>query len=319
MSLATPPRMAAGMRPGATLVAEGLTKRYAHHTAVDGLSFAVRPGVVTGFLGPNGAGKSTTMRTFLGLDAPTAGTATFDGLPMQALRQPMRTVGCLLDARAVHPRRSAYHHLLACAQAGGLGEGRVHAVLERVGLSGVARRPAGDFSLGMGQRLGIATALLGDPSVLIFDEPINGLDPEGIRWVRTLMRELAAEGRTVLFSSHLMSEMELTADHLLVIGRGRLLADAPLDEFVRTHTRRRTLVRAADRDRLRALLQAQGLRPRDTDDDGLTVPDVPPRRIGELAARDGLVLDELTTVRDSLEDVFLRITHDAAEYGAPTA
>jgi ABC-2 type transport system ATP-binding protein len=307
--------------PGGSVAVEvrGLTKRYGDRVAVETLSFTVRPGLVTGFLGPNGAGKSTTLRMILGLDAPTAGTATIAGAPMRALRTPMRTVGSLLDARAVHPRRSAFDHLLALAQAGGVGAERVSSVLDRVGLAEAAHRPAGDFSLGMGQRLGIATALLGDPAVLIFDEPINGLDPEGIRWVRTLMRDLAAEGRTVLFSSHLMSEMELTADHLVVIGQGRLLADAPLQAFVREHTRRRVIVRSADRARLRSLLRADGHETTDLGHDGLTVGRVEARRVGELAAREGLVLDELTTARDSLEDVFLRLTRPGAGRGAVAA
>lgn len=308
-----------GSDGGIAVEVRALTKRYGARVAVDGLSFTVRPGLVTGFLGPNGAGKSTTMRMILGLDAPTAGTATIGGVPMRALRAPIRTVGSLLDARAVHPRRSAFDHLLALAQAGGVGAQRVTAVLERVGLADAAHRPAGDFSLGMGQRLGIATALLGDPAVVILDEPINGLDPEGIRWVRTLMRDLAAEGRTVLFSSHLMSEMEVTADHLVVVGQGRLLADAPLHAFVQEHTRRRVVVRSASRARLRSLLRAEGHETTDIGDDGLAVAEVEPRRVGELAAREGLVLDELATARDSLEDVFLRLTRPGADAEAVAA
>jgi ABC-2 type transport system ATP-binding protein len=255
------------------------------------------------------------MRMILGLDTPTSGAATIDGLPIARLRHPMRTIGALLDARAIHPRRTAADHLLAVAQAGGLGRRRVDEVLDRVGLTAAARRPAGDFSLGMSQRLGIATALLGDPSVLIFDEPLNGLDPEGIRWARTLIRELAAEGRTVLFSSHLMSEMELTADHLLVIGRGRLLADTSLADFVRANTTLRTLVRSGSRDRLRAELVAEGRSATDADTDGLIVADATPEEVGAAAARHGIPLRELSTVRDSLEDVFLRMTHDSTEYG----
>src|SRR6478736_4577398 len=219
-----------------TLQAHALRKRYGHLTAVDGLSFAVRPGVVTGFLGPNGAGKSTTLRMFLGLDRPTGGAATVGGLPLAETPHPMRVVGAMLDARAVHPRRTARDHLAAVARAGRVGRDRVDEVLELVGLGPAARRRAGDFSLGMKQRLGIATALVGDPGIVIFDEPLNGLDPEGIRWARRLMRDLAAEGRTVLFSSHLMGEMELTADHLVVVHRGRLLADQPLTDFIAEHT-----------------------------------------------------------------------------------
>jgi len=218
--------------------AHGLTKRYGDKTAVDGLTFTVRPGVVTGFLGPNGAGKSTTMRLILGLDAPTSGSVTVNGKPYQQHAAPLREVGALLDARSVHPGRSAYHHLLALAQTCGIRRSRVDEVIDAVGLGEVARRRAGGFSLGMGQRLGIAAALLGDPATVILDEPVNGLDTEGIRWIRSLLRGLAAEGRTVFVSSHLMSEMALTAQHLIVIGRGRLIADTGMEEFVaRAETR----------------------------------------------------------------------------------
>ncbi len=212
--------------------ARGLTKRYGDDLAVDELSFTVRPGVVTGFLGPNGAGKSTTMRMILGLDTPTGGSVTVNGKPYRQHPAPLREVGALLDARAVHPGRSAYHHLLALAQTHGIGRRRVNEVIDAVGLREVARRRAGGFSLGMAQRLGIATALLGDPRTIILDEPVNGLDPEGIRWIRALLRGLAEEGRTVFVSSHLMSEMALTAQHLVVIGRGRLIADTGVDEFI---------------------------------------------------------------------------------------
>jgi ABC-2 type transport system ATP-binding protein len=302
-------------RPAAVQT-HGLTKRYGKKTVVDDLTISVQPGIVTGFLGPNGAGKSTTMRMILGLDKPTSGAATIDGLPIAHLEHPMRTIGALLDARAVHPRRTASDHLLAVAQAGGLGRHRVDDVLDRVGLTSAARRPAGDFSLGMSQRLGIATALIGDPSVLIFDEPLNGLDPEGIRWARTLLRELAAEGRTVLFSSHLMSEMELTADHLLVIGQGHLLADTSLADFIQTHTTQRTLVRSVDRHGLRDQLIAEGMSVVDADDGGLIIPNTSAGEVGAVAAQHCIPLVELGMIRDSLEDVFLRMTRDSTEYGA---
>src|SRR6516162_9850909 len=232
--------------------ARKLRKVYGHTVAVDGLDFQVKPGHVTGFLGPNGAGKSTTMRMILGLDRPTSGTVTVDGRRYQGTVWPLHEVGALLDARAVHPGRSAYNHLLSLAVANGIARTRVDKVLEQVGLASVARKRAGGFSLGMYQRLGIAGALLGDPGTLLFDEPVNGLDPEGIIWIRTLMRSLAAEGRTVLVSSHLMSEMALTADHLLVIGRGRMIADMPLSELMARHSGDRVEVRSADTQRLSA-------------------------------------------------------------------
>src|SRR5688572_1582193 len=213
--------------------ARGLTKRYGNKLAVDGLTFTVRPGVVTGFLGPNGAGKSTTMRMILGLDAPTSGSVTVNGKPHRAHTAPLHEVGALLEARSIHPGRSAYTHLLALARTSGIRRSRVDEIIEAVGLGGVARRRAGAFSLGMGQRLGIATALLGDPRTVILDEPLGGLDTEGIRWVRTLLQDLAADGRTVFVSSHLMNEMALTAQHLIVIGKGRLIADTTVDQFVK--------------------------------------------------------------------------------------
>jgi ABC-2 type transport system ATP-binding protein len=241
-----------------TIEAQGLTKRYGDTLAVDGLTFTIEPGRVTGFLGPNGAGKSTTMRLVLGLDAPSAGTVTVAGHRYAELARPLHAVGALLDARAVHPSRTAANHLLALAQTAGIARRRVDEVLGLVGLDSVAGRRAGTFSLGMSQRLGIAAALLGDPPVLMFDEPVNGLDPEGIRWIRTLMRGLAAEGRTVLVSSHLMSEMALTAQHLLVIGRGRLLADTGIDEFLDLHSAEIVLVRAGEQDRLARVLRRAG-------------------------------------------------------------
>ena len=294
----------------ASLQAHSLVKRYGKITAVDRLSFQVRPGVVTGFLGPNGAGKSTTLRMFLGLDKPTSGAATVDGHRLAELPHPMRVLGAMLDARAVHPRRTAQDHLAAVARAGGVPRRRVRETLELVGLAGDAGRPAGDFSLGMKQRLGIATALIGDPGIVIFDEPLNGLDPEGIRWARSLMRTLAAEGRTVLFSSHLMGEMELTADHLIVIHRGRLLADQPLNAFIAAHTSEHVVARTPDPERLRGVLSRAGLNA--TADPGrpgiVTVAGVSTDRVGHVAAESTIELSELSLVRDSLEDAFLTMT-----------
>ncbi|QZN85190.1 ABC transporter ATP-binding protein [Cellulomonas sp. C5510] len=299
--------------PAATpplLQAHALVKRYGAVTAVDGLSFEVRPGVVTGFLGPNGAGKSTTLRMFLGLDRPTSGAATVGGLRLAETPHPMRVVGAMLDARAVHPRRTAADHLASVARAGDVPRRRVAETLELVGLTGAAHRAAGDFSLGMKQRLGIAAALIGDPGVVIFDEPLNGLDPEGIRWARSLMRDLAAEGRTVLFSSHLMGEMELTADHLVVIHHGRLLADQRLAAFIADHTTERVRVRTPQWDALRTALTRVGLDATAHPDapDRLEVPGVTTDRVGQVAAAAGIGLSELTDVRDSLEDVFLTMT-----------
>ncbi len=300
---------ASGAIPGVGIHAQGLTKRYGAQVAVDDLSFAARPGVVTGFLGPNGAGKSTTIRMLLGLARPTQGTITIGGRHIGDLPDAARTVGALLDARAVHPHRSAFHHLLAYAQAAGLGRDRVEEVLGLVGLADAAGRQVGGFSLGMHQRLGIGTALLGDPAVLVLDEPLNGLDPEGIRWMRTLMRDLAAQGRTVLFSSHLMSEMELTADDLVVIGHGRLIAEAPLAEFVRTHTSRTVLARASSSAQLARALDRAGIPWTDTPDAALLVTDTDGAAVGAVAAAEGIALTELRAVRESLEDIFLRLTH----------
>ena len=294
--------------------ARGLTKRYGDKIAVDDLTFTVEPGRVTGFLGPNGAGKSTTMRLVLGLDSPTAGTVTVGGKRYADLPSPAHAVGALLDARAVHPGRTAANHLLALAQTAGIGKGRVDEVLGMVGLADVAGRRAGTFSLGMSQRLGIAGALLGDPPVLMFDEPVNGLDPEGIRWIRTLMRGLAAEGRTVLVSSHLMSEMALTARHLLVIGRGRLMADTDIDDFLRTHGTESVLVRSEEPDRLARLLRRAGA-DLESEVDTLVVSNLTAREIGKLAAAEGIALSELAPRRGSLEDVFRALTNDAVEYG----
>jgi ABC-2 type transport system ATP-binding protein len=297
-----------------TIEARGLTKRYGDTLAVDGLTFTIRPGRVTGFLGPNGAGKSTTMRLALGLDAPSAGSVTVAGRRYGDLARPLHTVGALLDARAVHPGRTADNHLTALAQSAGIGRKRVDEVLGLVGLDGVAGRRAGTYSLGMSQRLGIAAALLGDPPVLMFDEPVNGLDPEGIRWIRTLVRDLAAEGRAILVSSHLMSEMALTAQHLLVIGRGRILADTGIDEFLDRHGAETVLVRAGEQDRLARVLRRAGAQ-LGTDAGGLLVERLTAGEIGKFAAAEGIALSELTPKRGSLEDVFMAMTADTVEYG----
>jgi ABC-2 type transport system ATP-binding protein len=292
----------------------GLTKRYGPRLAVDGLTVTVRPGTVTGFLGPNGAGKSTTLRMVVGLDRPTAGHATVAGRAYASLAAPLREVGVLLDAGALHPGRTAAGHLRWLARSNGIPGRRAAEVLGLVGLGDVGGQRAGGLSLGMRQRLGIAAALLGDPGVLILDEPVNGLDLDGVRWVRTLLRGLAAEGRTVLLSSHLMSELELTADHLLVIGRGRLLADTGMAELL---TGRDTLVRTAAPDRLDELLAAAGARVT-RDGDRLLVGGGPDAEaIGEIAARAGIALHELTPRRSSLEEVYLRMTGADAVYAAP--
>ncbi|SDH08526.1 ABC-2 type transport system ATP-binding protein [Sinosporangium album] len=299
--------------------AEGLTKQYGDKAAVSDLSFSAEPGVITGFLGPNGSGKSTTLRMLLGLVRPTQGKITIGGHHIAELDDPARTIGTLLDARAIHPHRTAQDHLLAFAHAAGLGRERVDEVLEIVGLTDAATRRAGEYSLGMKQRLGIATALLGDPGVLVFDEPLNGLDPEGIRWIRTLMRKMAAEGRTILFSSHLMSEMELTADNLIVIGQGRLIAESTLDEFVRAHTTQGVTVRTASRVELVRALNRAGIKLEETPDSGLLVHGVDSATVGRIAAAEGIALEELTKVRESLEDIFLRLTHDVTDYGSQPA
>jgi ABC-2 type transport system ATP-binding protein len=267
---------------------------------------------VTGFLGPNGAGKSTTMRMVLGLDAASSGTALVEGRPYAAQPAPLRAVGALLDPGAVLPGRTAHHHLLALAAGYGIPRSRVAEVLAEVGLERVARRRAGGFSLGMRQRLGIAAALLGDPPVLIFDEPLNGLDPEGIVWIRSLMRRMAAEGRTVLVSSHLMSEMELTADHLLVIGRGRLIADTSMTAFIEAHSRQEVVVRTPQAGQLRGLLAGRATVRADAED--LVVTGLPAAGIGALAAQAGVTLHQLTPRRPSLEQAFMDLTRDAVEY-----
>ena len=296
--------------------ARELTKRFGEKVAVDHLSFDVEPGKVTGFLGPNGAGKSTTMRLICGLDRPDGGTATIGGLPYSQLKKPLGTVGALLEARSVHPGRSARNHLLFLAQTQGIPARRADEVLDLVGLRDVARKRAGGFSLGMTQRLGIAAAMLGNPPVLLLDEPVNGRDPEGIRWVRTFMRTLAAEGRTVFVSSHLMSEMAVTADHLVVIGRGALIADCSTQEFIQRSAERSVLVRTPDLDRLRELIIAEGGAVQDSDGDGgMVVTGLPAPRIGELAASESLVLHELTPRLPSLEEAFMELTADSVEYG----
>jgi len=298
--------------------ARGLTKRYGAKLAVDDLSFTVRPGVVTGFLGPNGAGKSTTMRMILGLDAPTRGSVTVNGKPYRQHPAPLREVGALLDARSVHPGRSAHHHLLAIAQTCGIGRSRVDEVIDAVGLREVARRRAGGFSLGMGQRLGIAVALLGDPHTVILDEPVNGLDTEGIRWMRSLLGDLAAEGRTVFVSSHLMSEMALTAEHLIVIGRGRLIADTGMREFIAGAARDAVRVRSTDQDALAALLRPRAAEVSSDRDGALTVSGLTTDQVGRAAAAAGITLLELTARQASLEEAFIDMTSDAVEFRAPT-
>ncbi|MEU2227554.1 ATP-binding cassette domain-containing protein [Streptomyces sp. NPDC018347] len=297
---------------------DGLTKRYGEKVAVDHLTFSVRPGVVTGFLGPNGAGKSTTMRMILGLDHPTAGDVRVDGRRYDRLRDPLTYVGAHLDAKAVHGGRSAYRHLLCLAQSNGIPRSRVAEVLETVGLTAVARMKAKGFSLGMGQRLGIAGALLGDPRILMFDEPVNGLDPEGIHWIRNLMKSLAARGRTVFVSSHLMSEMALTADHLVVIGQGRLLADTSMADFIRTNSRSYVRIRSPQRERLLDVLHQAGITAVAAGDGALEVEGGKTEQIGGLAARYGLVLHELSPRQASLEEAFMRLTAQAVEYHART-
>jgi ABC-2 type transport system ATP-binding protein len=303
--------------------AHGLVKRYGSTMAVNDLSFSIRPGMVTGFLGPNGAGKTTTMRMILGLDAPTRGSVTVGGRSYRDLPAPMHEVGALLDAKAVHGGRRARDHLLCLAQSNGIPRSRVEVVLRTVGLEDVARRRAKGFSLGMSQRLGIASALLGDPAVLIFDEPVNGLDPDGIHWVRTLMRTLAAEGRTVLVSSHLMSEMALTADHLLVIGKGALIADASVDEFVRSSSRQSVHVRSPQAAELADLCREAGATvagpDAGTDPDVIDITGMDSAEVGKLAAAHGIVLSELIPVRPSLEEAFMELTRDSVEYQAAGA
>ena len=307
--------------------ATDLTKRFGSTLAVDGLNFTVRPGYVTGFLGPNGAGKSTTMRMILGLDRPTRGSVTVNGKPYDQLRRPLHQIGAVLEVRAMHGGRTAYHHLLCLAQASGLPSRRVSEVLDLVGLENVGRKRAGKFSLGMSQRLGLAAALLGDPAILICDEPVNGLDPDGILWIRTLLRNLASEGRAVFVSSHLMSEMALTADHLIVIGQGKVLADASTSEIIASGSRKYVLVRSRDPHRLRTLLTAAGatVNSHPGDDSSAVVEELRPHvtgmdhdTIGDLAARHGIPVLELTPHSASLEDAYMELTHRYVDFHAGT-
>jgi ABC-2 type transport system ATP-binding protein len=296
--------------------AQNLTKRYGEKTAVDELTCKVRPGIVTGFLGPNGSGKSTTMRLIVGLDAPSQGTVTVGGNAYRDYSAPLHEVGVLLEARSVHTGRSAYHHLLALAQTHGIPRSRVLELISLVGLDEVARKRAGQFSLGMGQRLGIAAALLGDPEVLILDEPINGLDPEGIRWIRDLLKGLAAEGRTVFLSSHLMSEMAVTADHLIIIGRGRLIRDVALDAFVDEWSANVVRVRSPEAAQLREAILGPDVRVSSAEPGVLEVEGLTAEQIGGAAARNGFELHELTPEKTSLEEAFMDLTRDETEYRA---
>jgi ABC-2 type transport system ATP-binding protein len=293
-----------------------LSKRFGSVTAVDDLSFTVRPGRVTGFLGPNGAGKTTTMRVILGLDTPTSGRALVAGQRYDALIRPLREVGSLLDATALHAGRTAWAHLMSVAQANGIGRQRVTDVLRLTGLEGVARRRVGGFSLGMKQRLGIAAAMLGDPPVLMFDEPVNGLDPEGIHWIRGFFRELAAGGRTVLVSSHLMSEMAQTADHLVIIGRGRLLADLPTAKLLESSARRDVLLRSPRAAELAGLITAQGGTVTPQEDGALVVAGLDAAAIGDLAAGHGIAVHALVPRQASLEDAYLDLTGESADFRA---
>jgi ABC-2 type transport system ATP-binding protein len=302
--------------------ARGLTKRFGDKLAVDQLSFAVEPGRITGFLGPNGAGKTTTMRLILGLDRPTRGSVTVNGKEFSRSVNPMREVGALLDAKAVHGGRSAHSHLLCLAQTNGLPRRRVGEVLDLVGLSEVASKRSKGFSLGMGQRLGIAAALLGDPAILMFDEPVNGLDPEGILWIRTLMKQLAGEGRTVFVSSHLMSEMENTADHLIVIGRGRLIADCSVAEFIERNSVQTVRVRTPQPDPLVAAVLRAGGQVVATNGDAIMVHGLAPDKVGDLAYENGVRLHELALAQASLEEAYMERTAASVEFragGGPAA
>jgi ABC-2 type transport system ATP-binding protein len=294
-----------------------VSKRYGEKVAVDDLTFTVKPGIVTGFLGPNGAGKSTTMRMILGLDAPTSGTVEVNGKHYRDLAAPLHEIGAMLEARAIHTGRSAYNHLLAMAQTHGIARSRVDEVIDLVGLSAVARKRAGGFSLGMGQRLGIASALLGDPATVILDEPANGLDPEGILWIRNLLKGLAADGRTVFLSSHLMSEIALTAEHLVVVGKGKLIADTTVADIVAQASENAAVrVRTPDATALADLLAADGVTVSSDERGVLSVLGLPSERIGELAALNAIVLHELTPKTASLEEAFMRLTGDSVEYHA---
>jgi ABC-2 type transport system ATP-binding protein len=297
--------------------AQNITKRYGEKVAVDDLSFTVKPGIVTGFLGPNGAGKSTAMRLIIGLDAPTRGHVTVNGKAYRDHAAPLHEVGTMLEAHAIHTGRSAYNHLLALAQTHGIPGRRVHEVIDMVGLQDVARKRVGSFSLGMGQRLGIASALLGDPETLILDEPVNGLDPEGIRWIRNLLRNLAAEGRTIFVSSHLMSEMSLMADQLIVVGRGKLIADTTVEDFIKQASSDTVRVRTPQPKELALALAAAGVTiVSGTEQSVLEVQGLRSDQIGDIAAEQGIALHELTPEQASLEEAFMRLTHDAVEYHA---
>jgi ABC-2 type transport system ATP-binding protein len=295
---------------------ENLSKRYGPKLAVDDISFTVKPGVVTGFLGPNGAGKSTTMRMIVGLDRPTSGRAIVNGKRYANHHDPLHQVGSLLEAKAVHTGRSAYNHLLALAATHSIPKGRVHQVIEMTGLENVAGKRVGGFSLGMGQRLGIAVALLGDPQTLILDEPVNGLDPDGVLWVRQLTRHLASQGRTVFLSSHLMSEMALTADHVIVLGRGRVLADAPIDVLTGSSGGNRVTVRTPSPDALIQAISAPDVAVTRLPDGALSVAGITAEQVGEAAFRAGVLLHELAPVKGSLEQAYLELTEDDVEYRA---
>ncbi|WP_434447139.1 ABC transporter ATP-binding protein [Lentzea sp. E54] len=296
-----------------------LSKRYGDKQAVDTLSFTVRQGSITGFLGPNGAGKSTTMRAIVGLDRPTSGHIRIDGKPANQLTCPPRHVGALLDAKSVHTGRSARDHLRALAAISGVSNRRVDEMIELVGLGKVARKRAGGFSLGMGQRLGIASALLADPGTLLLDEPVNGLDPDGVLWLRNLLKSLAAQGRAVLISSHLMSEVAVTADHLVVIGKGKLVADAPIDEFISSASRRSAIVRSPHLDVLRRVLVGDGVVVTDEDAETVRVDGLSTAEIGDRALAAGAAVHELTPVRASLEEAYMRASKDNNEYVGATA
>jgi ABC-2 type transport system ATP-binding protein len=299
--------------------ARAVYKRYGDKKAVDELTFTVRPGVVTGFLGPNGAGKSTTIRMIMGLDAPTSGSVTVNGKPYHRHPAPLHEVGALLEARAVHTGRSAYNHLLALALTTGIPRRRVGEVIDLVGLQDVAGKRVGGFSLGMGQRLGVAAALLGDPATLVLDEPVNGLDPQGILWIRNLLRNLAAEGKTVFVSSHLMSEMALTAEHLIVIGKGKLIADTSVGEFIDQASRKHVRVRTPRATELRDLLAGSGVVITTPEPGQLDVTGLESAEVGRIACEHSIPLEELTVVRASLEEAFMELTEDALEFGIATS
>jgi ABC-2 type transport system ATP-binding protein len=295
-----------------------LSKSYGKTLAVDDLSFEVKTGVITGFLGPNGSGKSTTMRVIMGLDHPSKGGATINGKKFNSIKWPLREVGALLEAKAIHPGRSARNHLVALAQTNSIPKARVDEVLDLVGLSQVANRKAGKFSLGMSQRLGIASALLGDPEVLLFDEPINGLDPEGIRWVRELLQSLAKEGRTIFVSSHLMSEMALTAQDLVVIGRGKLIADTTVKDFITSNTETMVLVRSPQLPQLTEILKGLGGEVHSEDDGALVIAKLDPAQVGDAALKAGIAVHELSPLHASLEEVFMELTSESVDYQGQT-